>query len=354
MSTIGDLKSWEEVSQILFTDEMAKKDSPCLLIGNGASIAVSEEFDYNSLYDKAIQSVEGKALLSGEGKKLFEELKTTNFEAVLRALRGAEVVNNILSVSCTEVSSLRAEVQNALAVSVGKVHINYFEFNPNERLKDEYVKHKVVFSTNYDLLLYWSVRKFELTESKSVIDLFWSGGEFKPEKSWLEDSTRLYYLHGGLHLELDRNRQCRKRKSEQGNRLLDQYRSHEKLPDHIVTEGTWQEKKSFIDKSIYLTHAFEQLVHEQNDLVIFGFSFDMESDKHIVDAIRKSKDRTLAISVHRGSGDPVEQMDCLRSKLSGHHGKLLFFDAATHPLGAKGQFEDPLSVFKIETGNTAE
>jgi hypothetical protein len=62
-----------------------------LLIGNGFSINIWKDFNYSSLYDNQVNSLEI------EGNRLFDELRTTNFEYVLESIKKAININKIFN-----------------------------------------------------------------------------------------------------------------------------------------------------------------------------------------------------------------------------------------------------------------
>lgn len=340
MSIISDLKSWDEISVVLFAEGMEKSDSPYLLIGNGASIAVSSDFDYDSLFDEAN--------LSDEDKAVFEAFETTNFEFVLRALSVAKLVNTHLEVDDEVIDTRYEQIRAALIEVVGRVHLEREQFYSNPRLGEEYLKCKSIYTTNYDLLLYWSLMERNCLGREKAVDMY-PNCYFNAFKEYHENCTKVFYLHGALHLY--RNAVgCQKLKSREGDPLLEQIRRRVAADIHFVSEGTWKQKRKAINESVYLNFVFDEFRREKNDLIVFGFSFDEETDKHIIDAIKKCRGRRLAVSIYRGKKtDPliVAEMDTLRGKLSASCDDLFFFDAATHPLGNNG------SIFRDESGNTA-
>jgi hypothetical protein len=70
-------------------------DKAGLLLGNGASIAIWERFRYVTLYERATaEDIEHP--LSEADKRIFEAMRTPNFEASLAALSTARMVGEIL------------------------------------------------------------------------------------------------------------------------------------------------------------------------------------------------------------------------------------------------------------------
>lgn len=74
-----------------------------LLLGNGASIAVNQCFNYGSLYEKAVEL----EFLTVEVQMVFDKFKVNDFELVLRRLWQAKLVNEALNLP-------RGEVEEAI------------------------------------------------------------------------------------------------------------------------------------------------------------------------------------------------------------------------------------------------
>lgn len=68
-------------------------DEAALIVGNGASISLSSNFNYNNLFLKA----EELGYLSPEIAKIFFEIDTSNFEVILNQLDITQKINNLLS-----------------------------------------------------------------------------------------------------------------------------------------------------------------------------------------------------------------------------------------------------------------
>ncbi len=78
----------------------------CLLLGNGASIAIHKEFAYPTLHSVA----DAKGLLATTAP-IFAKLGTTDFEHVLLACWYAEHVNGALGTPSADISTAYAEVR---------------------------------------------------------------------------------------------------------------------------------------------------------------------------------------------------------------------------------------------------
>ena len=303
-----------------------------LLLGNGASIAISRSFVYSSIYAEATsENIDHP--ISSTNQELFQNLSTQNFEQVLSSLSTARKVNSVLRLATTQIDRLYQNVQQALIEAVHRVHVPWVNVPDSTRgtIRSELLEYENVFSTNYDLLIYWAMMHTD--NGSGFIDYFFSGS-FDPgnTENW-SGSTSVHFLHGGLHLNRLITGETVKRSAGEGQNLLDMFAFP--LPDGVVplfvTEGTSQEKMTSINRSSYLSFAYNQLAHSKESCVIFGHSLS-ESDRHIVDAIARWQDVRLAISMLPDSPENI-----ISNKARIVHllprADIKFFDATTHPLG---------------------
>lgn len=107
------------VERIEITPWEAIHDGPwyALVLGNGASIALHDEFGYGTLHGIA----ESRGLLRLTAP-IFARLGTTDFEHVLLACWYAENVNAALGSPSADITSAYEEVRNALIEAVHAVH----------------------------------------------------------------------------------------------------------------------------------------------------------------------------------------------------------------------------------------
>jgi hypothetical protein len=155
-----------------------------------------------------------------------------------------------------------------------------------------------VYTTNYDLLLYWvvvrTVRKLVCYDSHE------NEGLWNPERP-----PQLVYLHGALHLFPSPTPQ-RKLEYKLRNPLLQQIK-HELYSNRfpsIVAEGTTKEKLTRITESKYLSKMRR---HFRNDmragenavLFIYGHSLS-ERDAHILEQIGEGNVCVVCIGAFGG------------------------------------------------------
>lgn len=306
-----------------------------ILVGNGASRAVWDRFGYDSLWTTARDEIDDP--LDDRDKELFRTLGTRNFERVLAALSLSRKVTTTLGlpVAAGKLEQRYNHIQSALAQAVHRVHV------PWERVQGTTVlaqilaalaSYKFVYSTNYDLLIYWAMMSVPSPPAK---DYFWNS---TTDSNYFDDDDTTItgpgalYLHGALHLFARSDNTHKRLSSVERGTLLDQF-GQPLQPDDIpliVTEGDAPSKEQSIRASDYLSFAHEQFTDDERALVVFGHSLDA-SDAHLVEAVNAHPDRAVAVSVHMGD-DWAVYCEGLRKRLNAK--SLRFFDAASHPLGA--------------------
>jgi hypothetical protein len=312
-----ELVDWASIKQTY--------DGHGLLIGNGASVAVWERFSYPSLY--------AEAPLTELDKSLFEALDSTNFELILDSLRISEVVCNAVGHDRAKVHERYLSIRKSLFDAVRSVHVQWDRI-PQEtfqRIEQELHHYEAIFSTNYDLLAYWSIM---CRETGRIRDFFWN-----PDLTFDATNTQLtatestiLYLHGGIHLYVDtRTGATVKRKSDAGGLLAFGDLAHSTRRPLFISEGRSSDKLRSIRSSDYLSFAYQTLADYSDPLVIFGHSLG-ESDAHIAQAIKTQAKRRIAIGLRPDrSIVTIKTKTHLEDVLDGQ--RIEYFDATTHPLG---------------------
>lgn len=314
---------------------LASTDWSTLLLGNGFSINLWSGFGYKSLY--------AAAKLSDEAKAIFEELGTTNFEQCLECLHHANIAQRALKGSTARIDDTYGAVRDALFNTVRDVHVPWASFPNDTRdaIASEIDRYQSVFTTNYDLNLYWSHMWAEHESTKvstNIVDLFWATGtRFDPTDTVVRSSraTRVLYLHGGLHLWQDDRTGENGKWTSSSVRLLDswaQYGPKSHRRPLFVSEGTWAAKSRTIRQSSYLSFCLDELRKDASATVVFGHAL-ADQDRHIVEALLEGAHRRVAISMYPTTDNEaiVEEKARLLQALRGH--EVFFFDSTTHPLG---------------------
>lgn len=331
-----DLTRLRRVADLIDSDledwaGLASREWPSLLLGNGLSINLWAGFRYDSLF--------ASATLTPQAEAIFAELGTTNFEQCLECLHHANISLRALHESTSKVDQTYAEVRDALFETVSDVHMPWgvFPQRTHDLIATTMNEHRNVFTTSYDLCLYWS--HLQTDKAVNIIDYFWeSGRRFDVTNTEVRSAraTRVHYLHGGLHLWTDDSTGEDGKWTSADGRLLDviksQYGPTTTRRPLFVSEGTSAAKLRTIRQSPYLAFCLEELRDDESPTVLFGHSLAGQ-DAHIAAALNEGKSRRIAVSMYP-SGDEnaiiAEKARILR-QLPSH--TIRFFDSMTHPVG---------------------
>jgi hypothetical protein len=262
---------------------------PDLLLGNGFSIALSEEADFTNLSALAADDpIVGQVL---------RELGSGNVEHILSIFEKLEVVSEFKPI-INYLRQLRGRITSALINSL--ISINPKSRNEicelsiietNRILK----RFDVKFTVNFDPFLYWAILQ-------SIGD-WMSDGFSTPHNAnqlyWDKNSlVKTWWIHGSIfHFpSRDNPREIFKVKRSVDMTLVEFTKSQIQelgLPTAILG-GTSTQKIDQIGNNDYLLAAVEALASRKKPLVIFGWS-NSENDKHLELAIRN---RDVYFGVH--------------------------------------------------------
>ncbi|MGR2664356.1 DUF4917 family protein [Chromobacterium haemolyticum] len=310
-------KRWENISDLPMKN---------LLFGNGLGRTYCDKFAYQSLLESFGCSPVGRYKCT---KDIFSRLNTVNFEEVLRAIFHAHQV----SIDNRDaLKTLYIDVKKALIYAVNCVHPKYSEV-PNEKIGKCLASYGSVFTTNYDLIPYWAILSVGMGK---FIDFFWGDGFFNPsDVEVFQGKTPIYYLHGALHLQSEAISDARKLsiKVESGVNGAIDADFIDKFP-LFITEGKSALKLNRIRGNSYLNFCYEQLSRSSGGLVIYGHDLNPEYDGHIIDAIRRSENKRIAISVFSRLEDAQKSrfMHNVLAQFSGADVEILFYESDSHPL----------------------
>ncbi len=166
--------------------------------------------------------------------------------------------------------------------------------------------YKIVFTTNYDLLLYWI--NMSAGDPPPFEDCF-RADQDDPNSPHLVFSQRLgdrrgmLYLHGALHFYIENGKLRKHSWIRSGRRLTELIREglDERQYPLFVAEGSPEKKLQQIQGNGYLWYCLEKFRSIQSPLVIFGHSLGA-SDGHILDAIVSNRKLpAIYVGLH---GDP--------------------------------------------------
>ncbi|QTO23247.1 DUF4917 family protein [Burkholderia seminalis] len=293
--------------EILPWERLAGAYRGTILLGNGASIAVSPSFSYGSLLGHAMAN----GLMTPDVQRLFEFFGTSDFELILRNVWQASNVNQALRIPDDRTRGAYHHVRDCLIQTVRNVHPEHDAVREQlPRLYEFLRSFDTVISLNYDLVLYWALTfGLDLEDAHAFKDCFVRGGRF--DDNWQrfrepigrERSTSLvFYPHGSLVLCRNRIEEEVKIHNQEASLLqaiLNRWISGEVVP-LFVSEGTCEQKVASIQSSYYLSTVYrEVLPSARESLVIYGWGFG-EHDIHLLRRMRASGLRRVAVSVLGG------------------------------------------------------
>lgn len=153
----GRLSDWRDIADA--------HEWEVLLLGNGLSINVWDGFRYGKLFDHA-----GNAGLTPDDLAFFTS--TPNFERVLADLNTAIRVSEVNGVDPRLFYQSYRRIQLALGHAIRRVHPHRTQV-PDSTLaaiRPELASYEWVFTTSYDLIVYWSMGYGERYRTRTLID----------------------------------------------------------------------------------------------------------------------------------------------------------------------------------------
>lgn len=272
---------------------------PSILIGNGLSLSIHDGFNYSGLFERAFKDDSKSA-----EKKIFKLLKTKNFEEVLRLLKLCSKILKLYKMTPENLKFLGKKyviLQNIFIETIKGIHPNYEQVSESiKKLSIDLQLFERVFTTNYDLILYWAMMENKNKFTDRIVKE--GNGEWTVyEEDHPVKRTHVYFLHGGIHLSEDIFNNFLKIESDKGGDLLNQCLNKEKghLPLYVA-EGRSVEKVKKIKNNKYLNICLEKLSENQSlktgevlPLIIFGQSLNEVYDKHIIEVINRSKTKQI-------------------------------------------------------------
>lgn len=341
------MKTYKEV-----IDHLDKrKRAHHLLMGNGFSMAYdSEIFSYNAL-NKFIEDSNDELL-----NKLFGVVNNKNFELVMRQLENFCDLVDVFGYDPklkVDVQLAITKLKKSLLDAVKSLHPEQVFNVPEEKSKacarflSRYLNNgNKVFTTNYDLLMYWVLMRNHAQLPKHVDGFGREVENYEPfmksedieysELRWGKNKSEqnVYYLHGALPL-FDTGIDVVKEEYTTSAYLLENIEKRIGCGEYpvFVTAGNGNEKLTHIMHNQYLTDCYENLCRVGGSLVTFGFNFG-EYDDHIIDAINIAgkqdiNDKLWSIYIGVYSDADEQHINRIKSKFNV---KVNMFDAKTAPV----------------------
>jgi len=304
-NTISDLASYEDVTKYLGSKKCATRKKH-LLLGNGFSVAYDPKiFSYTAL-SNFIEESKNDNLIN-----LFKAINTKNFEELMRYLDIFLVFSKTFNADEKLIKTIaitQNTLKNSLIEAVKAMHPEHVYTIPEEKSQAcatflNYYLHQdgYVFSSNYDLLLYWVIMRNrelfsyagdgfgrELLNASNEYTTDWEP-EFSTDLRWGTNKVNqnIFYLHGALPL-FDTGIDILKEEYD-GTHLIRKIQNRMDKNEYpiFVTAGEGKEKLTHIMHNKYLQFCYEKLTSITGTLITYGFSFG-ENDMHIIDAINRA------------------------------------------------------------------
>jgi hypothetical protein len=244
-----------------------------LLLGNGFSISCRPDlFRYETLFDRA------HFLELKRARKAFDRLFTTNFEAMIRALRNFTLLADLYAPDDRKAQRRAADDADALREVLVRAVADSHPDRPHDITPSEYLScrkflrgYKSINTLNYDLLLYWALMQDELQDEEIACD----DGFRKPGDdptadyvSWDPDNSKsqtVRYLHGALHLYDTGSEMKKFTWIDTQIPLIEQIRAALQQGSYpvFVSEGTSNEKVERIRHNDYLCKMYRAFTELQ-------------------------------------------------------------------------------------------
>ncbi|MDP2284934.1 MAG: DUF4917 family protein [Pseudohongiella sp.] len=298
---------------IYYWKDIAQDYKGTLLLGNGASIALSGNFSYHNIYEQGVKV--GK--IDSDIQGLFSKFSANkDFEKLLRRLWAADFINKKFLVDVEEQKKVREpylKIRRSLINVIKDIHPDHKSLsNSLDVVTDFCSGFGKIFSLNYDLTLPWAL---DVNNDGAISKIFDDGFTstqkdnkeivalgYSPQTQ--DDKVKVYYLHGNISIVQTKKNHDEKKlisKNDKSSLLkhVTEYWSRNDSQPLFICEGDNSEKISAIYRSRYLTSAFESLKTDSNEtLVIYGWSMS-NADQHILEAIKQNSSyKRVALSVH--------------------------------------------------------
>lgn len=320
-----------------------------LLLGNGFSMAYDPSiFSYNALYDFVT------AINDPDLTTILGVVETRNFEIIMRHLDTFDALIGAMG----NYPKLRDRIQlassnlkNGLLDAVRALHPEHvFTISEDQSVAcSNFLKLFLdtggnIYSTNYDLLLYWVLMRNAVVDHVDGCGRELENADDHPaddEQVWSDllwgkhrDDQNVFYLHGALQF-FDDGVNIVKETYDSYHYLLENIHSRMEQGEYpvFVAAGDGRQKLAHIMHNRYLTHCYERLCQASGTLVSFGFNFG-PYDEHIIEAInraaRQPLDRRLW-SIYIGTYSDADR-DHIRSISHKFRPKVRIYDARTVPV----------------------
>lgn len=296
--------SYTEIKKRFF-EKIESKDR-LLLLGNGFSIAYNKDrFSFTSLLQRAVEKNVIKE--NEEIYQVFEKIDTKDFELIIKILEDSSKVLSIYDNQNSHIQKISHDSIQLKKFLVDVITNNHPEKstvisdNAYKNTMDFLKDYGVIYTLNYDLLLYWTLMKHkDNPEYEKYTDGFTRDSEEEEECHFRtrDSDKKIHYLHGCLcffdnHTTI--NKKIYKEEQPLKEQILQSLENN--FYPIFVSEGNSNQKLTKILHNIYLNSCYRSLQSKGKLLIIYG-TYLKQNDTHIQDAIIKNpKIITICIAV---------------------------------------------------------
>ncbi|QKI75786.1 DUF4917 family protein [Achromobacter xylosoxidans] len=313
--------------------DICERFTGAVVLGNGASMAVSKKFSYKSL----LQHVRDSGALIDDIQSLFDYFVTSDFELILRIIWQATNVNKSLKIADARTRNAYLKVRECLITAVREVHPEHDEIRSSLPRIYKYLKSfDTIISLNYDLIPYWATTYgLDIEDGHAFKDCFISGvfdsdwRRFKEPIGREEKVSLVFYPHGNLVLCRNRIEEERKLRSGSASLLkavLSAWQSEDYVP-LFVSEGTKEQKVRAIRGSHYLSVVYREVLPAPKlNLTIYGWDIG-EHDIHILKRLYDPLLARVAVSVYENNQAYCHRIRQLINQEMRDDIEVVFFDS---------------------------
>lgn len=300
--------TYENISPVDLVAAIRAQKDVSIFLGNGCSIAAHKDFgevykrQNNATYDALTKEFNDSNI---ENLLFFLEITKRSLQALSQNKELA------LSQSAENLHRETVKLKNQFISSLLDSHPARPDVLPDYKYKNcgNFLSlFKQIFTTNYDLLLYWTAQSHGAMKKK-----FHDGFAVDTNNYlyWQENTQQnVFYLHGCFHVFSKPYENKFVKLEAARNHLIEEVRNTLKgcqeqfLPTHandqsnrpyspvVIVEGPYRHKDMSIRRNHFLDYARQQLENAQGAMMFYGYGCT-KSDQHILSYIMQSAVHTF-------------------------------------------------------------
>lgn len=350
-----EILNYDEIKQNIL--EKTEIGDRLLLLGNGFSIAYSKDrFSFTSLLERAVEKNVIKE--NGNIHQVFKQINTKDFEFIIKTLEDS---SKVLSIYDNQNSCIK-EMSND-SIRLKKFLVDVITNNHPEKstvIDDDAYKNTmdflkdygVIYTLNYDLLLYWTLMKYkDNPKYEQYTDGFTRDLKTEDECHFITHNSRkkIHYLHGCLCF-FDNHTTINKKIYKEDQPLKDQILQslESNFYPVFVSEGSSHQKLTKILHNIYLNSCYRSLQTKGKVIVIYG-TYLKQNDTHIQDAIIENPNiTTICIAVK--NKDSLEEIQPFIARLKTYEKETKNLQSKKYSKNKKQEYQPKEIIFFYRDG----